>query len=207
LHRAAAGLRPLPAPLPVEARPGGPALMGIVERDWFDPRRLFDEGYPDEISSAMRRFDVIRQAVRDEIVAFGAHSILEVGPGDAPAADGLPGVVFLDLSSHFLARLGGARVLANLFQAPFAPGTFDLVVVSDVLTHIRPAQRRQALVCLSELGRDVLIFNPEPGTARVEGSPVHTILVTAFLQQRGYRVNDRKFVAATASGEYVMRMV
>ena len=45
--------------------------MGITERDWFDPARLFDEGYPEDISSAMRRFEPIRQAVPDHPLSFG----------------------------------------------------------------------------------------------------------------------------------------
>jgi Methyltransferase domain len=181
--------------------------MGSVERDWFDPRRLFDTGYPTGISSAMRSLQAIWQAVREEVVGFGASSILEIGPGDAPVAAGLSGVVFLDVVPRFLASLDGARVVADLFHAPFAPGSFDLVVASDVLTHVRPAQRREALACVAELGRDLLVFNPEAGTERVDGSPVPSRLVTAFLEERGYRVTSRKFVAAVAGGEYSMRIV
>lgn len=181
--------------------------MGDVERDWFDPRRLFDAGYPTEISSALRTLHPVRQAVREELVGFGAATILEVGPGDAPLSEGLPGVVYLDVVPGFLAALGGARVIADLFHAPFAPGSFDLVVASDVLTHVRPARRREALARLAELGRDILVFNPEEGTDRVEGSPVPSHLISAFLEERGYRVTVRKFVAAVPERDYWMRIV
>jgi len=181
--------------------------MGDVERDWFDPRRLFDTGYPTGISSALRSLHPIWHAVREELVGFGASTILEVGPGDAPVSAGLPGVVYLDVVPRFLTALAGARVVADLFHAPFAPGSFDLVVASDVLTHVRPARRSEALARLAELGRDLLVFNPEAGTERVEGSPVPSRLVSAFLEERGYRVTSRKFVAAAAGGEYSMRIV
>ena len=181
--------------------------MGIVTRDWFDPRRLFDEGYPEGLTSALRVLPGVRQTVRETIQASAATAILEIGPGDAPVADGLPGVVFMDITPRFLAKLGGARVVADLFAAPFMAGTFDLVVASDVLTHIRPAQRRRALARMAELGRDLLVFNPEPGTRQVADSPVPTRLVTAFLEEGGYRVESRKFVAMTPGGEYPMRLV
>ncbi len=181
--------------------------MSDVERDWFDARRLFGDGYPDGISSALRSLRSVWQEVRDEVIGFGASSILEVGPGDAPVSEGLPGLVYLDVVPWFLAPLAGPRVVADLFHAPFAPGTFDLVVASDVLTHVRPARRSEALARLAELGRDILVFNPEAGTARVDGSPVPTRLVSSFLEERGYRVTGRKFVALVPGGEYTMRIV
>ncbi len=200
-------MRALPAALPVAAGAGAGLAVGEVRRDWFDPKRLVDAGYPAGLTSALRVLPGVRQAVRDALGGLGAESILEVGPGDAPVADGLPGVVFMDVAPGFLGRLAGPRVVGDLFHAPFAPGTFDVVVASDVLTHIRPAQRKQALARLAELGRDLVVFNPEPGTGQVPESPVPTRLVTAFLEERGYRVDSRKFVAMTPGGEYPMRLI
>jgi hypothetical protein len=181
--------------------------MGTVETDWFDPRRLFDEGYPDGVTSALRALPAVRTTVRDTIVSSAARTILEIGPGDTPVADGIPGVVFMDVAARFLAGLAGPCVIGDLFHAPFAPGTFELVVASDVLTHIRPARRREALTRIAERGRDILIFNPEPGTEDVKDSPVPTRLITVFLDEQGYRVESRKFVAMTHLGEYRMRLV
>ena len=177
--------------------------MGNVERDWFDPRRLFDDGYPAGITSALRALPSVRQAVRDE-VAGARGRVLEIGPGDAPVVeDG----VYMDVVPRFLAPLRGPRVVADLFAAPFAPGTFALVVAADVLTHVRPARRGEALARMAELGGDLLLFNPEPGTDQVPDSvsPTHP-LVTA-LEGRGFTVKTRKFVATTTTGSYVMRIV
>jgi Methyltransferase domain len=181
--------------------------MGTVETDWFDPRRLFDDGYPGGLTSALRALPAVRATVHDAIRSAAARTVLEIGPGDAPVADGLAGAVFMDVAVRFLAKLRGPRVIGDLFHAPFAPGSFDLVVASDVLTHVRPARRREALARIAELGRDLIVFNPEPGTAQVADSPVPTRLVTAFLDEQGYRVDSRKFVAMTPGGEYRMRLV
>jgi hypothetical protein len=113
----------------------------------------------------------------------------------------------MDVAARFLAGLAGPRVVGDLFHAPFAPGTFELVVASDVLTHIRPARRREALARIAELGRDIIVFNPEPGTEDIKDSPVPTRLITVFLDEQGYRVESRKFVAMTGIGEYRMRLV
>jgi hypothetical protein len=181
--------------------------MGSVERDWFDPARLFDEGYPQGITSALRALPAVRQTVRDEIARFAARRILEIGPGDAPVTDGMAGTVFLDVAPIFLRPLSGARVVADLFFAPFAPGTFDLVVASDVLTHIRPGRRAEALERIFELGGDLLVFNPEPGTDKVGDSPSPTRPILDFAAARSLKVETRKFVAMTTTGEYVMRLV
>ncbi len=181
--------------------------MGTVDTDWFDPRRLFDEGYPKGITSALRALPAVRATVREAIRAVGALTVLEIGPGDAPVADQTPGAVFMDVAAGFLARLRGARVAGDLFHAPFAPGSFDLVVASDVLTHVRPARRREALARMAELGGDLLVFNPEPGTEAVAESPVPSRLVTVFLEESGFRIESRKFVASTPGGDYPMRLV
>ncbi len=181
--------------------------MAEVERDWFDPRRLFEEGYPSGITSALRALPSVRQAVREEIAAAAGTRILEIGPGDAPVVDQLPGAVYMDVAPRFLAPLAGPRVVADLFHAPFSPGTFGLVVAADVLTHIRPARRAEALARIAELGGDLLVFNPEPGTEKVSDSPSPSKPIVDLLEARGYAVRARKFVASTPGGDYVMKLV
>jgi hypothetical protein len=181
--------------------------MGSIERDWFDPARLFDAGYPSGLTSALRVLPGVRQAVRDEIAGLGGRRILEIGPGDAPVCEELPGAIFLDVAPVFLRGFRGRAVVGDLFAAPFAPGAFELVVASDVLTHIHPPRRAAALEALAALGRDLLVFNPEPGTGQVTDSPSPTRPILDFFAARPYRVSSRKFVAMTPGGEYVMRLV
>jgi hypothetical protein len=181
--------------------------MGSIERDWFDPARLFDGGYPSGLTSALRVLPGVRGTVREEIARRGARRILEIGPGDAPVCDGIDGALFLDVAPLFLRPFAGRAVIGDLFAAPFAPGAFDLVVASDVLTHVRPPRRAAALAHIAALGRDLLIFNPEPGTGQVADSPSPTRPILDFLAARRYQVSSRKFVAMTPGGEYVMRLI
>lgn len=181
--------------------------MGSIEKDWFDPARLFDTGYPTGLTSALRVLPGVRHAVREEISRLGARRILEIGPGDAPVCDGIAGAVFLDVAPVFLRPFAGHAVVGDLFAAPFADGAFDLVVASDVLTHIRPPRRTAALSHIAALGRDILIFNPEPGTGQVSDSPSPTRPILEFFGALPFQVSSRKFVAMTGSGEYVMRLM
>jgi hypothetical protein len=175
--------------------------------DWFEPRALFGGGYPAGISSALRELDELRGVIRAEIARLLPTTLLEIGPGDAPVAEGRAGAVLMDVAAGFLRRLAGPRVQADLFAPPFPPASFDLVVASDVLTHIRPGLRRRALTAMAALGRDMIYFNPGAGTAEVVGSPVPQPMVRAFFDDGGYQVAERRFRAVGAAGEYPMWLV
>jgi hypothetical protein len=172
--------------------------------DWFQPRVLFGVGYPAGISSALRELDEMRRVIRAEIERLGPKALVEIGPGDAPIAEGRPGAVLMDIAAGFLHKLAGPRVQADLFAAPFLPASFDLVVASDVLTHVRPGLRRRALTAMAALGRDMIYFNPGAGTADVAGSPVPQPMVRAFFEDGGYAIGERRFRAVGAQGEYPM---
>ena len=165
------------------------------EDDWYLPATLFREGYPPALTSALRALPQLRQVVRDEVAGLGGSLILEVGPGDAPVAEGLGRVVYLDLVPVFLQKLGGPRVRADLFHALLDARTFDVVVAADVLTHVRPARRVDAVAALADLGRQVVLFNPETGSERVPGSRVVSRPLSELLTARGFRVKIREFMA------------
>ncbi len=181
--------------------------MGSIEDDWFEPRRLFDSGYPEGLSSAARELPTIRKTLRDEVLGLAPATLLEIGPGDAPVADGLPGATFMDVVRAFLAPLHGLRVVGDLMCPPFLPGSFDLVIACDLLTHVRPALRRQALGSMAALGRDMIYFCPEPGTWEVEFSPVSHKMVRAYFDDHGYALTIRRFTAMGALGEYAMYLL
>ena len=178
--------------------------MGNIEEDWFEPRRLFDTGYPKGLSSAVRELPSIRKTVRDEIRALEPATLLEIGPGDAPVASGLPGAVFMDVVPRFLQPLQGPRIVGDILAPPFQPGSFDLVVACDLLTHLRPGVRRQALESMATLGRDMIYFCPEPGTWQVKFSPVSHKMVRIFFDEYGYEVTMRQFNATGMLGPYSM---
>lgn len=176
---------------------------------WFDARRLFQGGrYPETISSALRVFPNLLEEVRRAIAAIAPRRALEVGPGDCAAIEGLvPRPVYLDLVAGFLRGKAGGRVLGDLRRAPFSTGAFDLVVANDVFTHIPPAERPGAVAEIARLAPRALIFNPEPGTPEVAGSPVPTGALVDALAQAGLTSTTRRFVAHAAAGPYHMAIV
>src|SRR5262249_38021472 len=177
------------------AEKAGRAGMGQIRDDWFAPATLFDEGYPEELTSALRALPTVRAAVAGEIAALGARRVLEIGPGDAPVATGEL-VVYLDVAPGFLRRLTGARVVGDLFAAPFAADAFALGVARDVETRVRPPRRSEALAAIAALAPRVVLFNPEPGTAEVVGSRSPTAPIVAFFEAAGWKVRARTFAAA-----------
>ncbi|HKA89781.1 MAG TPA: class I SAM-dependent methyltransferase [Haliangiales bacterium] len=178
--------------------------MNEIHTHWFDPVTLYRDGYPDEITSALRVSPLLRDVVREETAALAPELVLEIGPGDMPACAGLAKVVFLDVAQVFLRSLDGLRVRADLMHAPFEPGTFDVVVVSDVLTHVRPARRRDAVAAMAALGRHLVLFNPEMGTETVAGSKVVSHPIPEILRGLGFTVTVREFMAFAQAGHRMM---
>jgi hypothetical protein len=171
----------------------------VGDRDdvWYRPDLFYRDGFPEGITSAVRAAPQVRDFIREEIGAVPHDLILEIGPGDLAVADGIGTVVYLDVVRTFLARFPGPRVQADLFAAPFEPGTFDVVVAADVLTHVRPARRRAAVEAMATLGRNVVLFNPEAGSESVPGSRVISHLIPIALDEMGFTVTTREFVART----------
>jgi hypothetical protein len=179
----------------------------FVDANWFEPRVLYRDGVPPGVTTAMRAVKNMTALVRDAIRLLAPANLLEVGPGDAPVAEGIPGAVFLDIAPAFMKSINGIRVVADLFAAPFCDKAFDLVVASDVFTHIRPSRRYAALESFLRVGRAFLIFNPEAGTDGVADSPVPSRPILDFFSTRGFKVSERKFVVPDAAVTYTMRLI
>ncbi len=185
-----------------------PSPPGDTFELWFDPARLFAEGrYPPRVTSALRVFPQVEDALRAMVAEAAPRRALEVGPGDRPVIDRVPERVYLDVVAGFLRGKEGARVLGDLRRAPFRTAAFDLAVANDVFTHIPPAERAGAVRELVRLAPRVLIFNPEPGTPEVKCSPVATEELLAPLYEAGLQVELREFVATTPRGRYRMTAI
>ncbi len=129
--------------------------------DWYAPRRLYAAGYPAALTSALQVFPAIHARLRSIVRELDPDTILEVGPGNRPIAEG-PKVTYLDLSHALLRRLSGARVEADLLACPFVDHAFDLAIAADVLTHVPAAHHPRAIDELARIARHLLIFHPEP---------------------------------------------
>jgi hypothetical protein len=162
---------------------------------WFEPRRLFAEGYPKGVTSALKALPDLAWEIQRIVVGINPRRALEVGPGDRPVIGSVRGAFYLDLVPRFLARLDGRKVIGDAREAPFKPGSFDLVVASDLFTHVPPKERALALAELTALAPRVLIFNPAEGTPEVKASPVATDEIIAALEDEGFEVERRDFAA------------
>jgi hypothetical protein len=181
-----------------------PEPAGDSFEHWFDPKKLFADGYPKRVSSALRVFPQIAFDIQRIIIGINPKRALEVGPGDRPVITGIRGAVYLDLVPRFLKKVEGKRVVGDARDAPFKPGSFDLVVASDLFTHIPPKERTLALAELMTLAPKILIFNPESGTPEVKMSPVSSDELVQILEDEGLEVERRDFVAHAPKGLYRM---
>ncbi|HVY60304.1 MAG TPA: class I SAM-dependent methyltransferase [Planctomycetota bacterium] len=174
---------------------------------WFDPKRLFAEGYPKGVTSALKVFPDLAFEIQRIIVGINPRRALEVGPGDRPVIGSVRGAFYLDVVPRFLAALEGKKVLGDAREVPFRPGSFDLVVASDLFTHIPPKERTLALEELLSLAPRILIFNPAEGTKEVLASPVPTADLVAMLEDEGLEVERRDFAARLPTGVYSMALL
>ncbi len=157
--------------------------------DWFNPRRLYQEGFPAGLTSALQVFEPLRTRLKKLVASLEPGFALEVGPGDRPILDPGPGTCYLDVSNHLLRQLNGARVEGDLVHAPFPDDMFDLVVAADVFSHVRPGERLAALRELTRLAPSAILFNPEPGNEPFRSAPVSSEDLTNLLRSLGCEVS------------------
>jgi dolichol-phosphate mannosyltransferase len=72
-------------------------------------------------------------------LADGFHEILDVGCGSSRILGAIPGMIGLDIQLHklrYARRYGNALVHGSIFELPFADGSFDCVICSEVIEHI-----------------------------------------------------------------------
>ena len=64
--------------------------------------------------------------------------ILDIGSGTAPVSPDLSRTVVADLSEEALRHIDvPEKIVASITALPFAPGSFDCIVCSEVLEHVR----------------------------------------------------------------------
>ena len=118
------------------------------------------------LNRAARFFPILRE-LKSNLPVGG--SLLEVGSGAIGLGEFWE-VPFVGCDVAFSARpLGNMRaVQCSGHQLPFADGAFDGVVVSDVMEHVLPEQRKQVLIEVLRVARTVAVFANPCGPAAFE---------------------------------------
>jgi hypothetical protein len=148
--------------------------VSLPHPDWFHPRKLYADGYPVGLTSALQVFGRLIDQLRKIVAELDPQFALEVGPGNRPVLDPGPGVTYLDASHGILSPLGGSRVEGDLLRMPFLSGMFDLVVAADVFSHVDPKKRAQGAREFMRISEQALIFNPEPEAHEYRSAPCYT---------------------------------
>jgi hypothetical protein len=175
-----------------------------IARLWHEPAALYAHGYPASLTSALRVFEPVRAGIEDMVRAAAPERALEVGPGDRPVIAGTAHPVYLDVSAAFLRPLAGERVQGDLRRPPFRAGAFDLAVANDVLTHVPPADRLQAVAALADLAPRLVIFTPGRDSEESPFEPPDSDAFAALLGARGFEVEERTIVAVAQARRYEM---
>jgi dolichol-phosphate mannosyltransferase len=108
-------------------------------------------------------------------LAAGFRKVLDVGCGSSRIIGAIPGMVGLDIQLHklrYARRYGNPLVHGSIFELPFADGSFDCVICSEVIEHI-PAQEKP----FDELAR-VLKTGGRMGASRPAATPTSTSRTT-----------------------------
>jgi dolichol-phosphate mannosyltransferase len=100
--------------------------------------RAYDSVIPLQRYWQRGRYQVITR------LAAGFHQVLDVGCGSSRILSSNPEMIGLDIQLHklrYAGRYGNPLVHGSIFELPFADGSFDCVICSEVIEHI-PAQEK-----------------------------------------------------------------
>jgi dolichol-phosphate mannosyltransferase len=120
--------------------------------------RAFDSVVPLQRYWQRRRHALVTRAVK-------TGPVLDVGCGSSRILRDLPGVVGLDISFpklRYMSRYGVPLVQASIFALPFADGSFQTVVCSEVIEHVpgREAPLRE-LARVNRKGGTLVLGTPD----------------------------------------------
>jgi hypothetical protein len=118
------------------------------------------------LNRAARFFPILRE-LTSQLATRGA--LLEVGSGSLGLGEFWTGAFVgcdLTFSSRPVKNMRAVRCSGH--QLPFKDGAFDAVVVSDVMEHVPPGQRKQVVAEVLRVARKMVVFGYPCGQAAFE---------------------------------------
>lgn len=102
----------------------------------------------------------IRQILR--MVPADVKTVLDVGCGDGRVTNRFPGhmdIVALDFSREGLAHVKPSKIISHTHALPFADNSFELVLIADVLEHLKPGEFPKTLQEIKRVARTYVLIN------------------------------------------------
>ncbi len=138
---------------------------------WFNPKKFYEHGYPrDYFSSYFELNPAMENEIQLLLKKRKFKSALEIGPGGNPVVEGAKEHVYLDVSKEVV-RWEENAVRGTIERLPFKDNSFDVVVACDVLTHILPENRENAIQEMARVSRNILIWDYELKTKKGKKMP------------------------------------
>lgn len=194
------------------------------EESWFEPRKVYEkkkgtgsfrellgvtlspEARKEEISK-LREFEgrIAERLEEDD------SKILEIGPGRTPSVENIKErmgkdidedqVVYMDVKQKFLEDKENTRIQGKLGERslPFDDKSFGPAILNEVLTHVEPEERKDAVKELARVADEIMItdrvreeddpekVNPEKMEEVLDGENFDTELVSPEVKGPGPR--------------------
>lgn len=127
-----------------------------LESVWFNPSKFYSEGYPHSMMSVLYETPEINELLQELLAEY--ESALEIGPGEIPVIEKVTNREYFDISPRILRGKEKYTIGDVTKGLPFSDNLFDVVVLCDILTHIKPEKRRFVLEESMRVGKHVLLF-------------------------------------------------
>jgi len=120
--------------------------------------------------------------VRKLLAKSNCHKILDVGSGETPPLADF--TLCIDIK-----RKAGVKIIADASHLPFCDCTFDCVTAIDVVEHLQPKKRKEAIDEMKRCGKTVLIHTPLQDNKTFMGK-TGDILLFQYMKNSRNKVDD-----------------
>lgn len=141
---------------------GRPKKDSYEQATHFEPKKLYSDGKVPFFTLATFHKGMLREKLKKLVGEASKHDALEVGPGESPIISmlGFKNKTFLDVSHEMAKRYTGKVLTGTLEEFPFKKSKrFGVIVANEVLNHIPPENRVNAVENLAEHAEHLMIVD------------------------------------------------